>query len=123
MRGLCESVADLGRTELLGRVLLAKEFGASRQKHFVCLRSKVVRSKKFVPFQPINGKLPGIHVRWNEALDLPSSHDLHVVEVTEWSPAFGAPDRRPRGRYVQSLRMQSLGFLLAGSWDLNFFGC
>ena len=57
-------------------------------------RNQVVRSKKFVTFNAINGKLPGIHVRWDEALQLPSNHDLHVVEVTDWGV-----DQRPRGRY------------------------
>ncbi|CAE7686922.1 2E4.130, partial [Symbiodinium sp. CCMP2456] len=88
---------DLGRTELFGRILLSKEFGVTRQKLYVCSKSKVVRSKKVLSFHPINGKLPGISVPWDEALSLPSNHDLHVVEVTDWSRDL----LRPRGRYIQ----------------------
>ena len=107
---------DSGRTELFGRILLSKEFGVTRQKLYVCSKSKVVRSKKAIcpkhsardlkiilgippvwspyrkglgfrvfgeqvlSFHPINGKLPGISVPWDEASSLPSNHDLHVVE-------------------------------------------
>ena len=70
-------------------------------------------------FQPINGKLPGIMVPWDQALQLPSNHDLHVVEVSEWSP-----DRRPRGRYIQSLGMHKrnsdASILEAVQISLNF---
>ena len=37
--------------------------------------------KQVLSFRPINGKLPGISVPWDEALSLPSNHDLHVVEA------------------------------------------
>ena len=49
--GVSESRSFIGpralcRTELFGRILLSKEFGVTRQKLYVCSKSKVVRSKK-----------------------------------------------------------------------------
>ena len=36
------------RTELFGRILHSKEFGVTKQKLYVCSKSKVVRSKKAI---------------------------------------------------------------------------
>ena len=90
------------RTVFFGRIIHCEEFGVPRQALFVCTRSKILHNHNYVPFKPINGKLPPIQVPWNKANPLPSSVDLHIVEVASWSD-----DRLPRGRYVECLRMQS----------------
>lgn len=93
---------DVKRMELFGRIVHALEFGVPRQKLFVCVRQKVVNNPNCVAFRPINGTFPAIHVPWNTAAGLPSGHDLHVVEVHDWSG-----DRPPRGQYLEGLKMGS----------------
>eukprot|EP00931_Biecheleriopsis_adriatica_P056233 TRINITY_DN33314_c0_g1_i1.p1 TRINITY_DN33314_c0_g1~~TRINITY_DN33314_c0_g1_i1.p1 ORF type:complete len:2803 (+),score=449.95 TRINITY_DN33314_c0_g1_i1:36-8444(+) len=102
-RGSASSLLDsmtMQRTELYGRVVKAEAFGATRQKLFVCSRSKKVKSRKYVLFKPINGKLPAIQVPWDSD-ELPDISDLHVVEVIDWTGTL------PHGRYTENLRMHS----------------
>ncbi|CAL1147463.1 unnamed protein product [Cladocopium goreaui] len=113
------SAIDVERMEFFGCIWHAIEFGVPRQKLFVCMKPKVVHNPKHVAFKPINGKLPAIQVPWKTASKLPGGHDLHVVEVCDWSG-----DSCPRGRYLKALKMKSrhtdMSILKAVQISLNF---